>query len=115
MGWCPAGLTEDEDIQRMLRGSPLWKIKSRGKPRERLFRLQEDGATVCFEGGFRHARSQQSCECRCWGRSPGGGLGTLDHVLHNLELQGGFGTWAAPQTPPRGPGHNLGPKSPPRT
>ncbi|NWQ86629.1 PLCD3 phosphodiesterase, partial [Burhinus bistriatus] len=53
-------LTEDEDIQRMLRGSLLWKIKSRGKPRERLFRLQEDGATVCFERGFRRARSQQS-------------------------------------------------------
>ncbi|KAM6115054.1 1-phosphatidylinositol 4,5-bisphosphate phosphodiesterase delta-3 [Phoenicopterus ruber ruber] len=54
------GLTEDEDIQRMLRGSLLRKIKSRGGPRERLFRLQEDGATVCFEGGFRRARSQQS-------------------------------------------------------
>ncbi|NXJ71319.1 PLCD3 phosphodiesterase, partial [Rostratula benghalensis] len=53
-------LTEDEDVQRMLRGSLLWKIKSRGTPRERLFRLQEDGATVCFEGGFRRAHSQQS-------------------------------------------------------
>ncbi|NWW94873.1 PLCD3 phosphodiesterase, partial [Rhynochetos jubatus] len=53
-------LTEDEDIQRMLRGSLLRKIKSRGDPRERLFRLQEDGVTICFEGGFRHARSQQS-------------------------------------------------------
>ncbi|XP_075631649.1 1-phosphatidylinositol 4,5-bisphosphate phosphodiesterase delta-3 [Balearica regulorum gibbericeps] len=54
------GLTEDEDIQRMLRGSLLQKIKSRGGPRERLFRLQEDGATVCFEGRFGRARSQQS-------------------------------------------------------
>ncbi|NXL52803.1 PLCD3 phosphodiesterase, partial [Podilymbus podiceps] len=53
-------LTEDEDIQRMLRGSLLRKIKSRGGPRERLFRLQEDGATVCVEGGFRRARAQQS-------------------------------------------------------
>ncbi|NXT34909.1 PLCD3 phosphodiesterase, partial [Pelecanoides urinatrix] len=53
-------LTEDEDIQRMLRGSLLRKIKSRGGPRERLFRLQEDGATVCFEGRFGRARSQQS-------------------------------------------------------
>ncbi|NXX20953.1 PLCD3 phosphodiesterase, partial [Podargus strigoides] len=53
-------LTEDEDIQRMLRGSLFRKIKSRGIPRERLFRLQEDGATVCFEGGFRRARAQQS-------------------------------------------------------
>nr|XP_009942256.1 PREDICTED: 1-phosphatidylinositol 4,5-bisphosphate phosphodiesterase delta-3 [Opisthocomus hoazin] len=54
------GLTEDEDVQRMLRGSLLRKIKARGIPRERLFRLQEDGATVCFEGGFRRARSGQS-------------------------------------------------------
>ncbi|NXR01515.1 PLCD3 phosphodiesterase, partial [Sagittarius serpentarius] len=53
-------LTEDEDIQRMLRGSLLRKIKSRGGPRERLFRLQEDGATVCFEGRFGRARSLQS-------------------------------------------------------
>ncbi|XP_010189411.1 PREDICTED: 1-phosphatidylinositol 4,5-bisphosphate phosphodiesterase delta-3-like, partial [Mesitornis unicolor] len=53
-------LTEDEDVQRMLRGSLLRKIKSRGAPRERLFRLQEDGATVCFEGGFGRSRSQQS-------------------------------------------------------
>ncbi|XP_074892270.1 1-phosphatidylinositol 4,5-bisphosphate phosphodiesterase delta-3 [Buteo buteo] len=54
------GLTEDEDIQRMLRGSLLRKIKSRGGPRERLFCLQEDGVTVCFEGRFGRARSQQS-------------------------------------------------------
>ncbi|NXN09763.1 PLCD3 phosphodiesterase, partial [Indicator maculatus] len=53
-------LTEDEDVQRMLRGSLLRKIKSRGVPRERLFRLQEDGATVCFEGRFRGAGSPQS-------------------------------------------------------
>ncbi|XP_068023255.1 1-phosphatidylinositol 4,5-bisphosphate phosphodiesterase delta-3 isoform X1 [Melanerpes formicivorus] len=54
------GLTEDEDVQRMLRGSLLRKVKSRGAPRERLFRLQEDGATVCFEGRFRGAGSLQS-------------------------------------------------------
>ena len=77
----------------MLRGSLLRKIKARGIPRERLFRLQEDGATVCFEGGFRRARSGQSCECWRWGPSPWG-LGTLDHILHSLELQGGVGTWA---------------------
>ncbi|XP_071654324.1 1-phosphatidylinositol 4,5-bisphosphate phosphodiesterase delta-3 isoform X2 [Patagioenas fasciata] len=54
------GLTEDEDVQRMLRGSVLRKVKSRGGPRERLFRLQEDGATVCFERGSRRSRSRQS-------------------------------------------------------
>ncbi|XP_061873101.1 1-phosphatidylinositol 4,5-bisphosphate phosphodiesterase delta-3-like isoform X2 [Colius striatus] len=54
------GLTEDEDVQRMLRGSPLLKIKSRGGPRERLFRLQEDGATVCCERHLGRARPRQS-------------------------------------------------------
>ncbi|NXW61558.1 PLCD3 phosphodiesterase, partial [Eurystomus gularis] len=53
-------LTEDEDVQRMLRGSLLRKVKSRGVPRERLFRLQEDGVTVCFERRFGGARSPQS-------------------------------------------------------
>ncbi|NXS55691.1 PLCD3 phosphodiesterase, partial [Brachypteracias leptosomus] len=53
-------LTEDEDVQRMLRGSLLRKVKSRGVPRERLFRLQEDGVTVCFEGRFGGTRSPQS-------------------------------------------------------
>lgn len=53
----------------MLRGSLLWKVKARGGSRERLFRLQEDGVTVCFEGRFGHARSPQSCECPigAWG------------------------------------------------
>ncbi|NWW63608.1 PLCD3 phosphodiesterase, partial [Ifrita kowaldi] len=53
-------LTEDEDIQRMLWGSLLWKVKAKGGSRERLFRLQEDGVTVCFEGRFGRSRSPQS-------------------------------------------------------
>lgn len=47
----------------MLRGSVLWKVKAKGGSRERLFRLQEDGVTVCFEGRFGRARSPLSCEC----------------------------------------------------
>ncbi|XP_038018938.1 1-phosphatidylinositol 4,5-bisphosphate phosphodiesterase delta-3 isoform X2 [Motacilla alba alba] len=54
------GLTEDEDVQRMLQGSLLWKVKAQGGSRARLFRLQEDGVTVCFEGRFRRARSPRS-------------------------------------------------------
>ncbi|NWH96568.1 PLCD3 phosphodiesterase, partial [Tichodroma muraria] len=53
-------LTEDADVQRMLRGSLLWKVKAKGGSRERLFRLQEDGVTVCFEGRFGRTRSPQS-------------------------------------------------------
>uniref|UniRef100_A0A8C0VJD7 Phosphoinositide phospholipase C n=1 Tax=Cyanistes caeruleus TaxID=156563 RepID=A0A8C0VJD7_CYACU len=61
-GLVPAGLTEDEDVQRMLQGSLLWKVKAKGGSRERLFRLQEDGVTVCFEGRFRHALSVANIE-----------------------------------------------------
>uniref|UniRef100_A0A8C3CM46 Phosphoinositide phospholipase C n=1 Tax=Cairina moschata TaxID=8855 RepID=A0A8C3CM46_CAIMO len=53
-----AGLTEDEDIQLMLRGSLLRKVKSR-RAKERLYRLQEDGMTVWFERRFRRAPSKQ--------------------------------------------------------
>uniref|UniRef100_U3K451 Phosphoinositide phospholipase C n=1 Tax=Ficedula albicollis TaxID=59894 RepID=U3K451_FICAL len=44
----------------MLQGSLLWKVKAKGGGRERLFRLQEDGVTVCFEGRFGRARSPRS-------------------------------------------------------
>uniref|UniRef100_A0A8B9PNB2 Phosphoinositide phospholipase C n=1 Tax=Apteryx owenii TaxID=8824 RepID=A0A8B9PNB2_APTOW len=54
-----AGLTDDEDIKLMLKGSLLWKIKSPRRAKERLYRLQEDGMTIWFERRFRHARSKQ--------------------------------------------------------
>ncbi|NXA12167.1 PLCD3 phosphodiesterase, partial [Sapayoa aenigma] len=53
-------LTDDEDIRQMLQGSLLWKVRAKGGSRERLFRLQEDGVTVCFEGRFGRTRSPQS-------------------------------------------------------
>lgn len=65
----PAGLTEDEDIQAMLRGSRLLKIRSRTWHKERLYRLQEDGLSVWFQRRIPHAPSQHICE---W---VGGGAG----------------------------------------
>ncbi|XP_028930487.1 1-phosphatidylinositol 4,5-bisphosphate phosphodiesterase delta-3 [Ornithorhynchus anatinus] len=52
------GLTEDEDVKAMLRGSLLCKIRSRSWRKQRLFRLQEDGMTVWFQRRFQHAPSQ---------------------------------------------------------
>ncbi|XP_038610099.1 1-phosphatidylinositol 4,5-bisphosphate phosphodiesterase delta-3 isoform X2 [Tachyglossus aculeatus] len=52
------GLTEDEDVKAMLRGSLLWKIRSPSWRKQRLFRLQEDGMTVWFQRRFQHAPSQ---------------------------------------------------------
>ncbi|EMP41419.1 1-phosphatidylinositol-4,5-bisphosphate phosphodiesterase delta-3, partial [Chelonia mydas] len=55
----PAGLTDDEDIKVMLKGSFLWKIKSRRRKKERFYRLQEDGLTILSESCFKRARSKQ--------------------------------------------------------
>uniref|UniRef100_D4A978 Phosphoinositide phospholipase C n=1 Tax=Rattus norvegicus TaxID=10116 RepID=D4A978_RAT len=52
------GLTEDEDVQAMLRGSKLLKIRSRTWHKERLYRLQEDGLSVWFQRRIPRAASQ---------------------------------------------------------
>lgn len=57
-----AGLTEDEDVRAMLRGSRLCKIRSQKWQKERLYRLQEDGLSVWFQRRIRHAPSQHICE-----------------------------------------------------
>ncbi|XP_045670144.1 1-phosphatidylinositol 4,5-bisphosphate phosphodiesterase delta-3 isoform X6 [Ursus americanus] len=59
---CPGcllqGLTEDEDVRAMLRGSRLCKIRSRTWHKERLYRLQEDGLSVWFQRRIPRAPSQ---------------------------------------------------------
>ncbi|XP_066220021.1 1-phosphatidylinositol 4,5-bisphosphate phosphodiesterase delta-3 isoform X2 [Saccopteryx leptura] len=52
------GLTEDEDVRAMLRGSRLCKIRSLTWQKERLYRLQEDGLSVWFQRRIPRARSQ---------------------------------------------------------
>ncbi|KAM7067251.1 1-phosphatidylinositol 4,5-bisphosphate phosphodiesterase delta-3 isoform 1-T1 [Molossus nigricans] len=52
------GLTEDEDVRAMLRGSRLCKIRSRTWQKERLYRLQEDGLSVWFQRRIPHPPSQ---------------------------------------------------------
>lgn len=52
------GLTEDEDVQAMLRGSRLCKIRSRTWQKERLYRLQEDGLSVWFQRKIPRALSK---------------------------------------------------------
>lgn len=80
----------------MLRGSLLWKVKAKGGSRERLFRLQEDGVTICFEGRFGRSRSPQSCEC--W-HCPVGAWGRRDTSCTAMTA-GRARTWAVPQTHP---------------
>ncbi|XP_015278833.1 PREDICTED: 1-phosphatidylinositol 4,5-bisphosphate phosphodiesterase delta-3 [Gekko japonicus] len=52
------GLTDDEDIKVLLKGSLLWKIKGRQQQKQRLHRLQEDGMTIWFETRFKRAHSK---------------------------------------------------------
>ncbi|XP_054849577.1 1-phosphatidylinositol 4,5-bisphosphate phosphodiesterase delta-3 [Eublepharis macularius] len=52
------GLTDDEDIKVMLKGSLLWKIKGRQQQKQRLHRLQEDGMTIWFETRFKRGHSK---------------------------------------------------------
>uniref|UniRef100_A0A8C2YG51 Phosphoinositide phospholipase C n=2 Tax=Coturnix japonica TaxID=93934 RepID=A0A8C2YG51_COTJA len=53
------GLYEDKDLQLMLQGSLLCKVRSR-RAKERLYRLQEDGITVVSERRFGRVPSKHS-------------------------------------------------------
>ncbi|XP_077171937.1 1-phosphatidylinositol 4,5-bisphosphate phosphodiesterase delta-3 isoform X2 [Paroedura picta] len=52
------GLTDDEDIKVLLKGSLLWKIKGRQRQKQRLHRLQDDGMTIWFETRYKRAHSK---------------------------------------------------------
>lgn len=73
----PAGLTEDEDVQAMLRGSRLLKIRSRTWHKERLYRLQEDGLSVWFQRRIPRAASKHICGCGS-GVARDGAVGTAE-------------------------------------
>uniref|UniRef100_A0A8C9J3E6 Phosphoinositide phospholipase C n=1 Tax=Panthera tigris altaica TaxID=74533 RepID=A0A8C9J3E6_PANTA len=46
---CPLGLQDDEDLQVLLKGSQLLKVKSNSWRRERFYKLQEDCKTIWQE------------------------------------------------------------------
>ncbi|KAM4692617.1 1-phosphatidylinositol 4,5-bisphosphate phosphodiesterase delta-3 [Rhinophrynus dorsalis] len=51
-------LSDDEDVNTMLRGSILWKIKP-GWRQQRLYRLESDGMTIWYQSRSKRARSKQ--------------------------------------------------------
>ncbi|XP_075703112.1 1-phosphatidylinositol 4,5-bisphosphate phosphodiesterase delta-3 [Rhinoderma darwinii] len=51
-------LSDDEDVNTMLVGTQLWKIKP-GWRRQRLYRLESDGMTIWYESKAKKARSKQ--------------------------------------------------------
>uniref|UniRef100_A0A670YQ33 Phosphoinositide phospholipase C n=1 Tax=Pseudonaja textilis TaxID=8673 RepID=A0A670YQ33_PSETE len=52
------GLTDDEDIKIMLKGTSFWKVKNYQPQKQRLFRLLEDGMSIWFETRFKKAHSK---------------------------------------------------------
>ena len=46
---CPLGLQDDEDLQVLLKGGQLLKVKSNSWRRERFYKLQEDCKTIWQE------------------------------------------------------------------
>lgn len=101
----PAGLTEDEDVRAMLRGSRLCKIRSRTWHKERLYRLQEDGLSVWFQRSIPRAPSQHICE-------PGPGSRT---VWYSAQARPAALTLRARLVPPHSPraAHRGRPRGPP--
>ncbi|KAG8446963.1 hypothetical protein GDO86_014415 [Hymenochirus boettgeri] len=51
-------LSDDEDVNTMLNGSNLWKIRS-GWHASRLYRLESDGMTIWYQSQAKRARSKQ--------------------------------------------------------
>lgn len=51
-------LSDDDDVNTMLVGTQLWKIKS-GWRQQRLYRLEADGMTIWYESRAKNARSKQ--------------------------------------------------------
>lgn len=67
---CPLGLQNDEDLQALLKGTQLLKVKSNSWRRERFYKLQEDCKTI-WQESRKVMRSPESQLCECpgpWGR-----------------------------------------------
>lgn len=63
---CSLGLQDDEDLQALLKGSQLLKVKSNSWRRERFYKLQEDCKTI-WQESRKVMRSPESQLCECHG------------------------------------------------
>lgn len=63
---CPLGLQNDEDLQALLKGTQLLKVKSNSWRRERFYKLQEDCKTI-WQESRKVMRSPESQLCECPG------------------------------------------------
>ena len=61
---CLPGLQDDKDLQALLKGSQLLKVKSNSWRRERFYKLQEDCKTIWQESRkVMRTPESQLCEC----------------------------------------------------
>lgn len=80
---CSLGLQDDKDLQALLKGSQLLKVKSSSWRRERFYKLQEDCKTIWQESRkVMRTPESQLCECprllggsRVWNLCPDAGVG----------------------------------------
>lgn len=68
------GLQDDQDLQALLKGSQLLKVKSSSWRRERFYKLQEDCKTI-WQESRKVMRSPESQLCECPGSYGGSGTG----------------------------------------
>lgn len=64
------GLQDDPDLQALLKGSQLLKVKSSSWRRERFYKLQEDCKTI-WQESRKVMRSPESQLCECLGSQGG--------------------------------------------
>lgn len=85
----PLGLQDDEDLQALLKGSQLLKVKSNSWRRERFYKLQEDCKTI-WQESRKVMRTPESQLCECL-RAAGGGVGRVWTLCLCGELDAGWG------------------------
>lgn len=72
---CPLGLQDDKDLQALLKGGQLLKVKSNSWRRERFYKLQEDCKTI-WQESRKVMRTPESQLCECPGLRGRAGCGT---------------------------------------
>ncbi|KAK1794513.1 hypothetical protein P4O66_010766 [Electrophorus voltai] len=73
------GVQDDEDVQAMLQGTPMLKVRSPRWQRHRTLQLQDDGVTVRCESSKSFSKPK-SCECSR------AGMG-LEHRISVMEVE----------------------------
>lgn len=87
---CPLGLQNDEDLQALLKGTQLLKVKSNSWRRERFYKLQEDCKTI-WQESRKVMRSPESQLCECPGLRGCGGGGRVCSPCLDGDTGAGWG------------------------